>query len=536
MSGEIENKHRIPSDLPAAWRETLAKVGRLDAALNAIEAAEPVESWQIDGLHIWPLLRQIAGSGAQQTIFMDWDALSPILAALRRAARTADTAEETDSNAALEVFSRAANGAVWFFGNTAGYTKLGGRQIHAHFDTLRAGLEARGQPTHAFLLHESADDSEAHASRWFKDCSSIEAFLRAAHQSTDRHWRQAGEKLGPMLARMRADTGLKEFISQELLLHPEVVRLVVARSLTVRDWFLQAFEAHKPKAVVYYPGFTPLSYGISAAARLSGVRSIELQHGINGWMHQGYSWSRTPDGGWNSTSQGMLTWTNSDSAQFRATGNRTPILCGPGSLRLARHLLLEQPAAAAQAETHEQLRQALLDQVDAVHRIASTRGRKPVLFAPQYQLNKDALAGAVEELAGRGGIELLRREHPVTKLRHTAKSAGAGQDAVSKQVTAAVLPAVLASCCGIVTEFSSLFLEAALLGLPTVSIMAGGPTYFSSYLEEFGNAMVSYAADPAGLTAAFERLGPPPDDPVKHLEERLSGLAQTGEIIDAMLS
>ena len=523
------------SDVPPAWHTAIAKIQRLHDALNAIEEAEPVASWQIDGLHIWPILRQIAGSGTQRTVFMDWDALSPVLAALRLMVRAADVAEATDPAAHIELFSQAESGRVWFFGNTAGYTILGGHRVHSHFDTLRAGLEANGHRTHAYLMHEKRGDEATIANRWFTACSPIEDFLRAAYHSIERHWRHVGEELRPFLAQARAHPRLAEFASHELLLHPEVVRLAIARALTVRDWLSKAFEAHRPKAVVFYPGFTSLSYGLCAAARASGVRCFEMQHGIQGRMHEGYHWSKTPDGGWNCTAPGMLCWTERDSSLVQSTGNRTALLHGPGTLRLARHLLLEQPASSDTSNMHERLRKSLLDQVEEIRRIATARARKPVTFVPQYMLRDNPLVSEIESMIDRTGIELLRREHPVTELRRSSAAAGDTLDAATERVTSALLPAVLANSGGIVTGFSSTFLEASLLRRPTVSIAAGGAIYYSSYLRDFGPEMASFVGDAKALETAIDQLPAAPEDPVEHLAACLRPLPSTSEIVDAFL-
>jgi hypothetical protein len=516
---------------PETWRPAIERASQLAHALNEVETSQNVDEWQIDGVQMWPLLRQIAGAFTQRALFTNWDHLAPLLGALRHQAAAPRTSNAPDACiGSIAPFDSLEDDAVWFLGNTAAYVELAGYRFHSLFDPLRGALEDLGHKTYSLLLHYDETKGRAMSPPYVGGNHALTPFVKHAYGPGAARTMELGSQISQFAEQLRQHRELQQFPSLYISLHPALLTLFVSRVLSVRDNLLPILANKTPKAIAFYPSFTPLAYGTILAARAARIPIIEMQHGINGLGHHGYTWAHTPHGGWNSTPGEMLAWTKSDTNDFRSMGGTKAYLHGPGSLRLAKHLQEEKPLSSGRAAIHAQASEAFSTQSEALRNIANRYDGKCLLYAPQYHVRDQRLTGAINRLSTRHGCKLLRREHPVAQMPHIKEGNQAAPSGDDEIATSAPLAAVLASCAGVITGFSSIFLEAAALDCRTISTTSASAIYYDSYLAEFGSNAVNYVDQPEVLDDAIDALPVPSVDPLSLLSERLQKLPASIEI------
>lgn len=133
--------------------------------------------------------------------------------------------------------------------------------------------------------------------------SSVAKGSRAGEAGELAGLRDCAEKLT-----LRLQTWLRERVGLALSVWPGIEKMLTA-SFAYRLLFQRILDQLPPRNVVLNCFYHPAAYGLMWAARERGSRTIEVQHGLNGYFHYGYThWTRQPPGGYFLWPQLFLTW------------------------------------------------------------------------------------------------------------------------------------------------------------------------------------------------------------------------------------
>ncbi|MDQ3756271.1 MAG: hypothetical protein M3394_00235 [Actinomycetota bacterium] len=270
--------------------------------------------------------------------------------------------------------------------------------------------------------------------------------------------------------------------------------------------------------VVDYYKFESMAFVHACATR--GVPSVDLQHGIQGPYHMAYGrWSVVPDEGYELLPRYFWVWSEDEARHiddWRPARNHEPVVGGNPFLRM----LLRNPGPRARAAIR------MADSLSA----AGEDGHTVLVTLHGYETpdELDELARIVSDAPARWRWWI--RAHPGNRdgAREAADALARNgvENAETEIASAAPLFALLPRVDVHVTVCSSVVIDAAAFGVPSVVI---GPDGAARYANEHRAGLVELAP-PAEMVRAIERMATGSRRKVPLIED--GGIAWAQELLD----
>ncbi|MCU1764186.1 hypothetical protein NTD83_01430 [Pseudomonas protegens] len=91
-----------------------------------------------------------------------------------------------------------------------------------------------------------------------------------------------------------------------------------------KERFYRVLRSKQPKIVLVVTYYNIFGFSLIAAANALGIKTIDLQHGVQGPGHFAYgSWGRVPEGGWDTLPRLFWNWTAEDVANINSWGGES---------------------------------------------------------------------------------------------------------------------------------------------------------------------------------------------------------------------
>lgn len=435
-------------------------------ALEEFERAQAPHDWTMGGIHIWPIIKYLSASvvltnarrGPQvQKYTSSWRA--NVFYSLPRSIRAVRTVGTPD-------VGWLKTGDVLFWGNATSVASFGDRALQVHFDHLRWELDRQGVPTRSGLAGISELDLASR--KWLLPHQATDPILAAiARNTVDRSRVASLPGLPKLLATIVRLAGLPQEIDLSRYIGRQVALTIKAAS-TLED----ALRTARPRSVVIQNYTNFHGWGMAAACAHLGIPCYEIQHGLQGRYHGGFSWKCRPAQGFNVVPGRRIVWTPADKATAEKEGGAGEVcVAGPGSLQ-TMSLLMERRAGAR--GEFSAFKDQLLNRFRPYWAGVGAGSRPRVLFLGQGG-DETAL---IDALSRSKAFEFHYRRHPSQKLSLGSPN-GELANAASELPLAAVLPGM--DC--IVSESSASFIEARNFDVPSVFFGDYADIILRSYAE-----------------------------------------------------
>lgn len=471
--------------------------------LEEVETKFPVDTWVIDDLHIWPLVRydvmtrnremftRVEGAASAKGRLARLREAPPVTMA-EDAVRCMRARREDGANA-----DESAPADAVLYSDGVSFVQLDGLWMDRYLDPLADILRERGltslmvTPRSTFRVPRRTPS----------------VFIQPRLDATTLK-----NNVAARLRRGRHRAHLDGFAEARALLRGRSERLVVGDEASfarvvvyvqgyarVLERILRKTRARLAFSVCYYGGER---YALQLACRAVGVTSVDVQHGGSGDAHWAYRrWMRVPPGGYELLPDVFWGWGESDRDDVlrwskRLGGVHRPIVGGNLFMDLWRRddsSYVQRYLARVRAvrDAHPGLRQVLLTmsgletdaQLDALCRVIAGSGDRWFWWVRCHPTR----------LEKRAAVERALR------------AAGATRTSVA-EATDLPLYAVLRCVDAHVTEYSSTVIEAAQFGIPSVMIGLDQAVDYPDLLESGWMLPVPGIDDVvAGLDAQVER-------------------------------
>lgn len=420
----------------ACWLELMEEV-------ESSPALDPLRSFRIDGMDIWPIVKatlvmSTLNSDQRTAAILRSKTASPLRGIRNLLSSHSVGAAEFDCEAL-------------FLANTAPAMIMNGVLLNPHIDPLRSALEARGIAT----LTAYYDDRHLGPAA-LKSIGLSGILARRPKVSIETGDFCAVEQwLASYMSSSRTGYSIK----------PEAITKKVAQVLSLREFYGFIFDRSKSIRKLFLTNY----YGIHGwaaigAAKSRGIISTDIQHGVQGLFHHAYSWPEIQQRDISCLPDRYLCWEEGDIHnlnQYIPTHGKATLI-GPGHFQLehlAVNVVMEkQPSVRGLKEYcrlhHELQRQA------SYHRSA---GKKIACLFLQYKEGSEWLTRLRAALPD--NIELWVRRHPGLRQLQQASIAFTGIRYVDDYPLSAILRSIDVAVMG----YSSVGREAAHVGCPVVA-------------------------------------------------------------------
>ncbi|MFL6601412.1 MAG: hypothetical protein ACJ8R9_08775 [Steroidobacteraceae bacterium] len=280
------------------------------AAINALEKGFPVNAWRSGDIDLWPTYRFRLHSNAVDRLLQNvpagtsGSALRRVAARVSRALCRVPYAKLRDRRHNARV--RPGASAV-FFSDGISFVQLGDAWFDRVIDPVIQALEKRG---HRSL--KLTELSEVHIPRCVPSRFIQPALDRVKMTAT---WRKPGMAIPEFAAFY--ETARQSF--GDLVPSWQWLRVQAARLHALSEWFghILARSGGSHAFVNTYYSLEGLAF--VQAARRRGMRSVDLQHGIQGPYHIAYSrWGAPPACGYSNLPDEFWVWGSEEAAAIEA--------------------------------------------------------------------------------------------------------------------------------------------------------------------------------------------------------------------------
>jgi len=280
--------------------------------LDQAELKYPVETWEIQGVHVWPLIkidlffRHVKSEGRD-------DELSSLILKQQRRSRI-----ETMTRALIAffrfilLFFKKKRQLDVFFSDSSGHRVMHkGAFINRYFKPIVDYFEGKNQNFSYLTINNDTDNVARYPSN--EPLLFVHRYLLGA-----KLWRKAFEKR----IRNKELTGYSDFCKE--LDNPRFEHLCVDKKfknhiqhkvddiLAFSSIIQLLIKKHKPKVIFELCYYSTLRFGINHAASLTGTKTVEIQHGGMGRDHVSYcGWRKLPMKGYNLLPQTFWLWDES---------------------------------------------------------------------------------------------------------------------------------------------------------------------------------------------------------------------------------
>lgn len=452
--------------------------------LAAVEVAVPVERWVVDGIHVWPLFRaqvmfdNFALVGRKTP---DRPAAPPSrLARLR--ARFGPQLSRVGTNlrgvARASFRDRAANDRLrpvdaLLYSDGVSFVKLEGKYYDRFCDPIRERLAARGKSS-LMVTPLGVAPHPRHTPSVFVQPRLDAAYLRglAGNSLPHRPVELPGWDDAIRIAREAAPKAVL----------PAPIQLARAAG------YVSAYEAAherilartRPQVVFIVSYYGNEAMALIRACRRRGIPTVDVQHGVISDTHWAYArWSRLPAGGFDLLPKYFWVWSESEAALIRAWADRS---AGAHAPVVAGNLFL-----SAWRDGAEPFMTTIAERVTAIQHRAPAHLRHVLYTTNGFET--PAQLGVLRDAITRSADRLFWwiRLHPaqlgarplVEQALATAKGGYRIDDAA-----AIPLYGVLRHMALHVTEMSSVVIEAAQFGVPSVLLSPREAVHFREQIDQ----------------------------------------------------
>ncbi len=456
-------------------------------AINALERRFPVHRWRCDDIDLWPTFRfRLFGNALSKVLLNSEEPAAAGVGALARRASRAllrvpyASVRDWKHNARV-----GAGSAAVFFSDGMSFVRLGNAWLDRVMDPVIQSLEQRGLSTLKLtplaeahvprlvpsrFVQPSIDRIKLTASpRTDLDVQEFDAFIAAARQSF-------GDAVPPL-----------RWLSKQ-----------AGRMHALARWFGRTLARTGPSHVFVNTYYSLEGLAFVQAARRLGIRSIDLQHGIQGEHHIGYArWMSVPSQGYSNLPDEFWVWGNAEASVIEAwqPGRAQHVSRVTGNFWLRRWLDGRDPLIAR-----------YLDEARALR--ASRPGVTQVLVCLSWGVPAEETTKLIEA-ARSGGPQLSWwwRLHPVQASQSgdfARRLERTGLDG-SQVVAATELPlyALLRAADVHVAHSSTVIQEAATLGVPSVITSDYGAELHQGLIR---SGVALHALDSGAIAAAVHEL------------------------------
>lgn len=236
-----------------------------------------------------------------------------------------------------------------------------------------------------------------------------------------------------------------------------------------RSHFADQLEIRRPRLVAVVTYYSMQGLALLHAAHQAGIPTVDLQHGLQGPGHPMYSaWLGEPHEGWSCLPSAFWVWTESEARHLESwSGGRRRVVVG-GNLRT---LKLRDEQVEVQARLH-----------DLRRRVGVRRTTLLVTLHPEHFGDWNQRVLALIQRGSPTGPFWLVRLHP-SALGEVGRYERLLQAAPAEVRLASELPLgdVLGLCDGHVTVTSTVAIDAAILGVP--SLVADSAVAFEDLIK-----------------------------------------------------
>jgi glycosyltransferase involved in cell wall biosynthesis len=454
------------------------------AAINELEAAFPVDAWRCGDVHLWPWYRVRLYIDAVN----DMLEASPSMKPLPRLAHLAGRAARAIGRVPLASWRDRHGNATIERGTSAvllsdgmSFTRLGEGWYDRVMDPVMQGLVTRG---HAAL--KLTPLAEAHVPR-LEPSRFVQPRIDAIKLLAKRPPMPIET---PRLAALRQAAATRFAVPAP---DEAWLRVQAARLHALAGWFARALRASGAALAFVNTYYSLEGQAFVLAARRLNLRSIDLQHGMQGPQHAAYaSWRRLPAAGYSTLPDEFWVWSEEDADVIRAwsAGARAPRPRVTGNYWLDRWRDDQEPMVAT-----------------FLAEAAAQRGGcdKQVLVSLIWGVGESEEIDRLIEAARQcpRSVGWWWRLHPVESHRRAelaARLERSGLDG-SRVGAATDLPlyALLRRADVVVSHSSTVIAEAAQFGIPSVVASDYGAALHEGLVRE---GIVVHANEPAAIARA----------------------------------
>jgi hypothetical protein len=432
-----------------------------------VEAKVPVETWTVDGVHVWPLVRaqllidnffmyhreapKNGTNGARSSRLLAklgplrpfaGDAVGWVRATLRDRAASA----------------RLAKTFALLYSDGVSFVSMGGRYYERFCDPVREQLEARGKsalmvtPLGRYLTPRYTPSVFVQPRMDLAHLKGmVTTRLRRAHDSSFEGWDEA--------VAIARDAFPKVVLRERP--HFERSADYVRAFGELHERMLDATDPRVVFVVSYYGAE---AMALIRACRARGIATVDVQHGTIAATHWAYArWSRLPAGGFELLPRWFWVWSESEAQVIRewahASGGAHAPLVG-GNLFLS----MWRDGTASYVREADQRMTEIGRRMSNLPLVIYTTNR----FESPKELSR--LRDAIARSRGRLGwwVRLHPAAEPATRTRFSEELRPVGGDGLWIDDGAIPLYGILRHVALHVTELSSTAIEAAEFGVPTI--------------------------------------------------------------------
>jgi hypothetical protein len=456
--------------------------------LALIEQLVDVNQYAVDGTHVWGLFRTAMHFPLQQ-LFAPANVPDEVAATLRAAFAARCTPQAMAAAMVPHAREGSADGPiVMVAGGPTHHRVVDGERVSPIADGWTARLEAAG---HRVLKVDVLPE-------WLAQHQPRRYPSMALAQPTDAERQRGGPvargRWMPVVEALFAEVSrqLAPVVGFTLDLDDSMPQ-AIARFVVERETAGRWLDRVRPRAVCFICYYETCYLPLLSACHARGIPTVDLQHGMNGSIHPAYShWTALPPHGYDVFPSDFLTWGAISSAHLTrwwpaGQGGHRVVVGGRPDL---------DPSAAPRWQPHAGELQVALAR--AARRVLITMQDKPISAAQLAEMRRCPADWL-----------WLVRAHP-NAARFPAGSAESvqGQLAAAGIGNAMIVPpavATLEELLSVVdvhcTHHSSSWMEAAMLGVPTVFTLPGADQLFE---YELADGLAWYAPDGAGMRAVIE--------------------------------
>lgn len=284
------------------------------AFLNDCESRFPVADWEINGIHIWPLIRiearihiirtQVLKGGGEA--YLKRSPRSVIVNFASRAIRNYFQIKQDP-----EMDDSFTKRDVLFFTGGIGYTDYFGRSLERFFDPFKMYFDKED------ISMLRLDFSETYEARRF----SPSIYIR----------KELNKFLALKIILLKKSNGYREQLEQfeDFVTHAKrrgvviaslekkFLRMRVRKIVTVKAYFRQKLLVVNPHLVLITNYYNDFSFALIHECRNRGIKTIDVQHGVQGKLHSAYGgWNNVPKHGYNILPDYFWCWSEADAEEI----------------------------------------------------------------------------------------------------------------------------------------------------------------------------------------------------------------------------
>lgn len=236
-------------------------------------------------------------------------------------------------------------------------------------------------------------------------------------------------------------------------------------------WFVSRLKKIKPKIILVMCYYTTPGFALMYAANMLGIKTIDLQHGVQGKKHVAYSiFCNIPKNGWDLLPDVFWNWTKKDADYINSWGED-------------KHVGLEGGIIWHQyLKNTPELNKNWFTKLDLIN-----DKNKPYILVT-FQLLKDnqnfinSIIDIIKSKKGQNFFWLLRLHPGMLDQLNEYKQIFNISNCDVEVATSVPLPLILEKLVLHISRYSSVVIEAAMYGVP--SFVEQGRNYFCEYEED----------------------------------------------------